>query len=74
MIVGFTPAFVALAIFLATVLDVRLGQLWGHAVALFRSRHFILVLFAVALPLLVVGALHLLENLDPSSWVPQVLS
>lgn len=61
MIVGFTPAFVALAIFLGTVFDVPLRRaLW--------------LVVAVVLPAAVVGALHMLENRDPSAWIPRVLS
>jgi len=74
MIVGFTPAFVALVIFVATVLDVRLHQLLDHVVALLRSWQFLLLLFAVVLPLLIVGVLHLLENRESAAWMPRRLS
>lgn len=61
MILGFTPALVAVAIFLGTVFDVPVRRaLW--------------IVVMLILPPAVVGALHLLENRYPSSWVPRELS
>ena len=61
MILGFTPAFVALVLFFGTVFDVPLRRaLWLIAI--------------VILPLVVVTALHLLENRHPAAWVPRQLS
>lgn len=61
MILGFTPVLVAVAIFLGTVFDVPLRRaLWLVAL--------------VALPCVIVAALHMLENRDTSSFVPRELS
>lgn len=80
MILGFTPVFVVLAIFTATVLDMRVREVGRIAVATVAfaraawTRKLALLLLVVFLPLLVVAALHLIESATVVAWVPKELS
>ena len=54
----------------------RLSELGAALVSTFdlRLRRVLLLVLAVLLPALIVGALHLLENRHASSITPKVLS